>query len=210
MALNAGSSDQEYSKSRFLNKMAYAFSEDAEDISAGASGDIFVMLDASDSYNPKYGDADNVKQALGLDAGSRVVTTTATELSATVTQHADRVVVIETDSANGITVTLPAATGTGNQYTFVNNLVQTQGTVVIAALGADIMEGTAFMMSSTEEAAQAFRTSATSDKVTLNLTTTGGLGGDRIVAIDIGAATWMVEVNGNGNGGIATPFSATA
>ena len=74
---------------------------------------------------------------------------------------------------------------------------------------ADVLSGVAFMFGSTEEAAEAFHTTATSDKVTFNRTTTGGLGGDKVVAIDTAANTWTVEVFGNGSGAIATPFSAS-
>jgi hypothetical protein len=58
---------------KFLNRLTYAFTRRAEDLTTAATGDIFVMFDASDNYQAKWADADNVKEALGLDTGSRRV-----------------------------------------------------------------------------------------------------------------------------------------
>lgn len=144
------------------------------------------------------------------DTAARVVTTTATALSLTVTQHAERLVLINTNSTVANTFTLPAATGSGAKFQIVNNVVQTQGSVVIAANGTDVMQGTCFAFDSTAAAdAMTFVTSATSDKVTLNITTTGGLGGDQVEAWDIAANTWFVRVVINGSGTLGTPFSQT-
>ena len=144
------------------------------------------------------------------DASARVVATTATALSLTVTEHAERVLLVNTNSTVANTFTLPAAGGTGEKFTVVNNIVQTQGTVVIAANGTDVLTGKATALDSTAAAdAMVFVTSATSDKVTFNLTTTGGLGYDTVEAWDVGANTWLVNVVYNGSGSLATPFSAT-
>jgi len=145
-----------------------------------------------------------------VDASSRVVTTTATALNLTITEHGERVVLINTNSTVANTFTLPLATGTGARFTLINNITQTQGSVVIAANGTtNTLAGIAFMFSSTEEAALCAVTSATSDKITLNLTTTGGLGGDRIECIDSASGVFTVTAWLNGNGSIATPFAAT-
>lgn len=143
------------------------------------------------------------------DASVRVVTTTATALSLTVTQHAERVVLVNTNSTVANTLTLPVATGSGVKFTVVNGIAQTQGTVVVAANGTDVMKGVAIVAGTTTADAEAFVASATSDKVTLNLTTTGGLGGDKIECIDIAANTWQVDVKCIGSGTLATPFSQT-
>jgi len=144
------------------------------------------------------------------DTSARVVTTTATALSLTVTEHAERVVLINTNSTVANTFTLPAAAGTGEKFTLVNNIAQTQGTVVIAANGTDVFSGICYALDSTAAAdAMTFLTTATSDKVTLNLTTTGGLGKDWFEAWDVAANTWLVKVAINGSGSLATPFSET-
>lgn len=145
------------------------------------------------------------------DISARVVTTTATALSLTVTQHAERVVLIETNSTVANTFTLPVATGSGAKMTVINNIAQTQGSIVIAANGTtDTLKGMAIIAGSTAADAEAFVTSATSDKVTWNLTTSGGIGpGDSFEAWDTAANVWSVRVFAVGSGSLATPFSAT-
>lgn len=146
------------------------------------------------------------------DISARVVTTTATALSLTVTEHAERVVLVNTNSTVANTFTLPVATGSGAKFTVINNIAQTQGSIVIAANGTlDVMKGIALVTNtSTTVNAQAFLSSATSDKVTWNRTTTGGAGpGDRMEAIDSAANTWTVSVVAGSVGTAATPFSET-
>ena len=144
------------------------------------------------------------------DASSRIVTTTATALSLTVTQHGERVLLVNTNSTVANTFTLPVATGSGVKFTVINNVAQTQGSVVVAANGTtDVVKGVAVVVSSTEEAAAAFLTSATSDKITLNAGTSGGLGYDTVECWDSAANVWNVRVSATGNSTLATPFSAT-
>jgi hypothetical protein len=147
-----------------------------------------------------------------VDASARVVATTATALSLTVTQHAERVVLVNTNSTVANTLTLPVATGSGTKFTVINNIAQTQGSIVIAANGTlDVMQGIAIIANtSTTVNAQAFLTSATSDKVTWSRTTTGGAGpGDIFEAWDTAANTWTVKVTAGSVGTAATPFAAT-
>lgn len=61
MALSAAS-PQGTTASRVLNKLKYAMTDVADDISTAETGDIVVMLDASDNYTPKYADADNIRE----------------------------------------------------------------------------------------------------------------------------------------------------
>ena len=147
-----------------------------------------------------------------LDPGSRIVTTTATALSLAITTAAERVILVNTNSTVANTVTLPLATGSGAKITVINNIAQTQGSVVVAANGTtNTLKGVAYMVNATiTNNAQAFFTSATSDKVTFNLTTTGGAtGGDIVEAWDTATGVWTVQVRSATNGTAATPFSAT-
>jgi len=149
------------------------------------------------------------------DTSTRVTTTTATVLALTATQHSEGVVIVNTDHTQDTTITLPAAAGTGNKYTVINNVDQTQSNVVVAALGTNIMDGVCYLVSSdVTNYAQAFATSATSDKITLtgstNAQVTGGFGGDRIECIDISATTWLVTCWNVGSGTLATPFAASS
>lgn len=143
------------------------------------------------------------------DASARIVTTTATSLALTVTQHGERVVLVNSNSTVANTFTLPVATGSGVKFTVINGIAQTQGTVVVAANGTtDTLKGIALMVNSTvTNNAQAFLTSASSDKVSFNRTTTGGVGYDIVEAWDVTANQWQVQVKGFTGGTTATPFS---
>lgn len=144
------------------------------------------------------------------DISARVVTTTATALSLTITQHAERVVLVNTNSTVANTFTLPVATGSGAKFTLVVNTAQTQGSIVVAANGTlDTLTGVALIGDTTAETAGAFVTSATSDKLTMNATTTGGLGGDTVELLDGKANQWTVRATLTGSGTLATPFSQT-
>ena len=144
-----------------------------------------------------------------VDASARVVVTTATTLSLTLTQHAGKVVCVETNSASGFTGTLPAASGSGNTYRIRNNIAQTQGTITFTAAGTDLFVGKALAFDTTAAAdAGAFLSTATSKKVAMNRTTTGGLGYDELVATDKASGVWMVDFTFVGSGTLATPFSA--
>jgi hypothetical protein len=144
------------------------------------------------------------------DISARVVTTTATVLALTITQHAERVVLVNTNSTVANTITLPVATGSGAKFTIINNIQQTQGSVVVAANGTlDTMVGVAIIGDTTAETAGAFLTTATSDKISLNRTTTGGLGGDQIECLDGLANVWTVRATLTGSGTLSTPWSQT-
>src|SRR5690242_9071668 len=65
---------------RVLRKLKIAVANDAADITTAATGDIMLMLDASDNYDLKYADAANVLELLGQQDLSGV-TSTAAELN---------------------------------------------------------------------------------------------------------------------------------
>lgn len=139
----------------------------------------------------------------------RVVVLTAGSESLTPEAHANRLLIINTELTNAAqTKTLPKSTGSGDEYEIVNNAVLTQS-LVVAALGADVLSGSAFIRSETATSTDVFHTTATSDKYTFNVTTMGGLRGDRVKLVDIAAGTWLVYIEGNGSGTLATGFAAT-
>lgn len=146
------------------------------------------------------------------DLSSRVVIVAAatTSLTLTVTEHGDKLIVLNTNNATGIAIAAPVAVGTGAKFEVINNVAQTQGTIVITC-GTSIMSGTAFGFDSTAVTAQAecFVATATDKVITLNRTTTGGLKGDRIQMWDITANQYLVDVKTVASGNVATPFSAT-
>jgi hypothetical protein len=128
-------------------------------------------------------------------------------LTLTVAKHLGDIITLK--SATGLTVTLPAATGTGYSYTIVaDTSVTSNGYIIKVANSTDIMGGVATMGSSGGTSASV-GTATTSDTITMNGTTTGGLRGSKIELTDVAAGLWQVSVYGVCSGIAATPFSAT-
>jgi hypothetical protein len=71
------------------------------------------------------------------------------------------------------------------------------------------MTGVAISGQDAADTAVLFETAATSDTITLNGTTTGGIKGDRVEIEDIATNLYYVRVVGSATGTEATPFSAT-
>jgi hypothetical protein len=110
-------------------------------------------------------------------------------------------------AADGLTATLPAATGSGDVYPIAVATSVTSNGYIIAALGTDILAGVVSV--ATDVAGVTCPTTATSDKMTLNGGTTGGLAGSKVTLTDIASGVWMVEGSLISTGAEATPFSAT-
>lgn len=113
--------------------------------------------------------------------------------------------------AGGFTVTLPTSTGNGANYKFLVQTVSTTGYIIKVANTTDIVQGTSFVFS--DNAANAvigFATTGTSDTITLNGTTTGGVSvGDWVELQDFAAGVYSVRAFVQATGTEATPFSAT-
>jgi hypothetical protein len=119
------------------------------------------------------------------------------------------------NAAAGLTLTLPAATGSGDTYHVAIGTTVTSNSVIIrVASGTDWFAGQAFVSSdNAADAAISFETAtgalaSRSDTITMNGTTTGGLAGDRWQFHDIGAGQWEVTGWMSGTGSEVTPFSA--
>jgi hypothetical protein len=136
------------------------------------------------------------------------VAVTGATLTCTKDVHAGRTTVI--NAAAGCAVTLPNATGTGSVYRFVIGTTITSNSTTIKVNNAtDVMAGRAFVISDNSAAVLGYATAASSDTITLNGTTTGGIIGDHIEIIDAIAGTYAVRVFTSATGTEATPFSAT-
>jgi len=137
------------------------------------------------------------------------MTTTSTGLTLARKVHGETELLINTNSSGTSTFTLPTATGSGTKFRLINNVQQTQGTLVITGTTGDTLVGKALMYDSTAAAdALIFMTTATTIKTTWNRTTQGGLGYDEMEAIDVAANVYEVVVTCNASGTIITPFSA--
>lgn len=131
---------------------------------------------------------------------------TAATVTITSADHEGKTITL--NRAGGIAVTLPAATGSGARYRFVVGTTFTSS-ATIKVVGDDTMTGLALLAQDAADTAVVFETAATSDTITFNGTTTGGLKGADVELIDIAADTWFVNVRSAATGTEATPFSAT-
>jgi hypothetical protein len=115
------------------------------------------------------------------------------------------------DQADGVAVTLPAATGSGARYRLVVSVTVTSVGDIISAAGTDEFIGSllAVLDNDTTVAWQA-AVADDFDVITLNGGTTGGLIGDEVILEDIAAGVWqvsgrVVQLNATA----ATPFTST-
>jgi len=133
-----------------------------------------------------------------------IVTVTASTVAVTDDAHVGQRIVM--NRAAGVTATLPEATGSGNRFEFIG-LVDASGSHIIQVTGNDIMMGVAYL-GNDSAGASVFYTADTSDTITMNGSTQGGLKGWRVIVDDIAADTWAVVLFSEASGTEATPFSA--
>lgn len=113
------------------------------------------------------------------------------------------------NAAAGLTLTLPAASGTGREFDVLVGTTVTSNNVIIQVANAtDVMTGVCLMAQDAADTAVAFETAASSDTITMNGSTKGGILGDRIVLKDVAAGLWSVRMTASGTGTEASPFSA--
>ena len=115
--------------------------------------------------------------------------------------------------STAVTVTLPAATGSGRCYKIVVGTVSamTAAYKIQVADATDTIDGQIVTASTGDspDLAQPWVTAAASDTVTLDGTTTGGASiGDWIEVIDIASNQWVISGQTTSSGTEATPFSA--
>lgn len=116
---------------------------------------------------------------------------------------------ITLNAAAGLTVTLPAAAGSGRIYSFIVGTTVTSNNYVIqVANSTDIMTGNVILAQDGGDTLVMFEAAADSDTITMNGTTKGGLKGDRITLTDIASGVWGLAMVGAATGTEATPLSA--
>lgn len=107
----------------------------------------------------------------------------------------------------GMTVTLPASSGKGDIYRIVVGATITSNNFIIAVANAtDVMMGAVGL--TTDIAGTMMPTAATSDTITMNGTTKGGVKGSFVELIDVVAGFWLLRGNLICTGTEADPFSA--
>jgi hypothetical protein len=142
------------------------------------------------------------------DVSTRIVTITG-DITLTAAAHSDKILLLGEVGGNAaVAVTLPAATGSGARFHFKVSVVNTSG-YTIQVTGDDTMDGHILSLQDSADTVVGWETAATSDTITLNGTTTGGVSiGDWIELVDIAADQWTVTGITTSSGTEATPFSA--
>ena len=166
----------------------------------------FTEQDASSAS-----DADQEAKRV-CDASSRVVRVVDEGLTVTAAAHGERIIVLDSAFSTTCTITLPAALGTGNRYTIIDAATQTNSVIVDLATATDYLTGTVQIFNAVNSAGneQFFTATATSDKMTMNATTTGGaVRGSKLEFVDIKTGYYLVSGVVFASGDQATPFSAT-
>ena len=159
-----------------------------------------------------------------ITTGPANVVDADSSVSLTVATHSGKIV--HNDAAGAVTYTLPATnansdsavagpgadlnnlSNVGAKFEIFSSITKTGNLVVQVANATDVMIGSASFIDDTSDNMVGFETASTSDTITLNGSTTGGLAGTIITCKAIGANRWGVQVTSGGTGNLATPFSA--
>jgi len=177
-----------------------------------ATGDLFPIVDVSagTAGTKKITRAEAEIALRNAATAARIVNLAATTLTVTQALHDGRIIRLNHTGAAS-TVTLPAATGSGMEVTFIVGAVNTSNHVVKVADASDVFKGSVNILDSDGTTQTAYPATSTDDTMTLNGTTTGGQIGDWVEFVDIAADTWAVRgqlvVPAASNP--ADPFSAT-
>lgn len=133
------------------------------------------------------------------------VVVTASTLTVSKDAHVNRLVVL--NRALGIAVTLPAATGTGDTYTFMVGIAISGGSTTITSSGTDYYCGLVSSATTTFGANDIQAAGGTNHVLTMNGGTTGGLVGSWVCFQDALAGYWYISGRLIGSGTLATSLS---
>lgn len=128
-------------------------------------------------------------------------------LTLTVASHQNKVVLL--DTAAGTTITLPASSGSGAIFKFlVSTTVTSNAHVIKVANSTDVFRGNIYTLSDDTNAVLGWAAAATSDTITMDGTTKGGIAGDSFEIVDYASGFFAVRGLTKSSGTEATPFSA--
>lgn len=114
------------------------------------------------------------------------------------------------NAAAGLTLTLPAASGTGRKFTiFIGTTVTSNDVIIQVANATDVMSGLVLSAADGGNTVNGWETASTSDTITLDGSTTGGILGDMIELVDAASGVWAVQGRTSSTGTEATPFSTS-
>lgn len=194
--------------------------------SSPAATDYQIVVDPN-TKEPKLSLISNMPQMGGVtatateinkycDESAKAVVSLTANTSLTQAAHANRVCTL--DKADGIAITLPEATGTGDVYTLILGTALSSNTVTITAADTTNTDYVGNVMAVDLDAAttavmyQSVQATG-NDIITMNATTQGGvnIGCDYYILTDIKTDVWQIEgkflVPAGSNP--ATPFSST-
>lgn len=144
------------------------------------------------------------------DKSGNAVVAVSADTTLTQAAHAGKIVTL--GSADGDTITLPAASGTGDVYTVVvAETVTSNADIVQVANANDSFVGLAFGVDTDAEGASGYtwNADASDDTFTMDGTATGGVAGDMLIVRDVAANVFQVLGYLSQSGASeATPFSA--
>ena len=129
--------------------------------------------------------------------------------SQTLTYLANQGETIVVNKADGWTITLPAATGTGMEVEVVVGTTISSNSGVITVTGDDTFIGVISSATATTGAGTHEAAAGTDDTITMNGTTTGGIAGTSFRFRDIAADKWLVMGHMVGSGSLASPLSGS-
>lgn len=135
-----------------------------------------------------------------------VVALTDATLALTNVLHAGNIVAV--DKADGSTITLPVATGSGDKYSIYVETTITSVGLVIQVTTTDIMKGGVMVKQDGGDTVVGFETASDTDTITLDGSTKGGITGEKWIIEDVEAGVWAVNGVTSATDTEVTPFSA--
>lgn len=139
-----------------------------------------------------------------------IVNATAATLTVKPQTHAGKTITL--NRAGGIAVTLPAASGSGDEYEFIVGTTFTSNATIKVANASDIFVGFASFANNGADTVNVYETAADSDTYTFDAAISGLAGGKvkvRDVKLNGTTPVWLIEAIESEDGTAATPFSAT-
>lgn len=142
---------------------------------------------------------------VGQGATVRQVTSAGSALTVTRASHLGKVILVD---AAVSTITLPAASGSGDEYHFFVTVTSNTAQVIKVANSSDTMVG-AIVGTTGSQGSGGDVAGGTDDTITMNGTTSGGIAGTKIDVKDIASNLWLVSGTVAFSGTSAAIFSAT-
>jgi hypothetical protein len=153
------------------------------------------------------GDLRALVEVLRRHTSNPIVNLTAATLTLNARDHDLKTITVNV--ASGSTLTLPAAVGSGFRVKILCGTTITSNDLIVQVADAtDVMTGGAWIAQDAADTVVMFETASTSDTITMDGTTTGGIKGDMIELEDVASNLWWVRVMGSATSTEATPFSA--